>query len=88
MPPESRRRMTPLSRSDPVQRFVRQRQRFVRWGHSGLEAGPNSRKPATPDPYLTLIPLAQRQQAQEGFGRVRPKLAGERHKLHRRGGES
>ena len=52
-----------------------------------LEAGPNSRKPARPDPYLTLIPLAQRQQGKEGFGRVRPKLAGERHKLHRRGGE-
>src|SRR6516164_1199181 len=33
-------------------------------------------------------PLAQRQQAQQGFGGVRPKLAGERHKLHRRGGES
>jgi len=51
--------------------------------NGGLEAGPNSRKPSQ-----TLIPLAQRQQGQEGFGRVRPKLAGERHKLHRRGGES
>jgi hypothetical protein len=40
------------------------------------------------DPYLTLIPLAPRQKGQEGFGRVRQKLAGERHKLHRRGGES
>ena len=27
--------------------------------------------------------LAQRQQAREGFGGGRPKLAGERHKLHR-----
>ena len=56
--------------------------------NGGLEAGANSRKPARPDPYLTLIPLAQRQQGQEGFGMVRPKLAGERHKLHRRGAES
>ena len=36
---------TPLSRSDPVQRFVRQRQRFVRRyqgrdpGHTGIRAG-------------------------------------------------
>ena len=32
----SRRRMTPLSRSDPVLRFVRLRQRFVRWSHGPL----------------------------------------------------
>jgi len=52
------------------------------------------RRPGTcsSTPKICLLkpwrPLAQRQQAQEGFGRVRPKLAGERHKLHRRGGES
>jgi len=30
----SRRRMTPLSRSDPVLRFVLSRQRFVRWSQA------------------------------------------------------
>ena len=41
----SRRRMAPLSHSDPVLRFVRQRQRFVRRcqgrdpGHTGIRAG-------------------------------------------------
>ena len=34
-------------------------------------------------PYLTLKPLAQGQTGQEVFGRVRPKLAGERYNLHR-----
>ena len=38
--------------------------------------------PIEPD-IPKLKPLAQRQQGQEGFGRVRPKLAGERHRLHR-----
>jgi len=28
--------MTPLSRSDPVLRFVLPRQKFVRWSHHGL----------------------------------------------------
>src|SRR5262249_3691887 len=35
----SRRRITPLSRSDPVLRFVRSRQRFVRWGQGLTEIG-------------------------------------------------
>jgi hypothetical protein len=38
----SRRRMAPLSRSDPVLRFVRSRQRFVRWGHGRMR--PNRKK--------------------------------------------
>jgi len=39
MPPGSRRRMTPLSRSDPVLRFVQSRQRFVRWSQAPRHGG-------------------------------------------------
>src|SRR5262249_31067112 len=35
----SRRRITPVSRSDPALRFVRLRQRFVRWGQGLTEIG-------------------------------------------------